>query len=144
MGDEAHHAWGMTLYADSIYRNKRCLLAYLGYRFDKIIEAIWHKGSGEHFTQEQKNALSPHEVEFGLAYEKALAKYMYNMRLNLQVDLEPPKALSVQVRVLEDCGELLTRDSGVVDFSAGRELFLRRTDADRLVRAGKLQVLGYS
>lgn len=55
-------------------------------------------------------------------------------------DLAPPKNLYIEVRVLHDCGELMT-ESGVVNLEANSTHFLRRFDAEPLIRQGLLQHL---
>ena len=52
----------------------------------------------------------------------------------------PPKELCVEVRVVEDCGEIMT-DNGEVHLERGTTHFLRRADVEHLIRQGKLQQL---
>jgi GINS complex subunit 1 len=52
--------------------------------------------------------------------------------------LQPPKELFVEVKVMEDCGEIMT-ENGPVQLSRGTTHFLRRSDIVHLIRQGKLE-----
>lgn len=56
----------------------------------------------------------------------------------LSQDLKPPKDLYVEVRVLRDCGEVMT-ESGVVNLAAHSQHFLRRVVVEQLIRQGLLE-----
>merc|ERR1712107_518837 len=79
-------------------------------------------------------------------YNTFLDKYMRSYvpkakeALNLTADAEAPQdELNVQVRVLQDgLGEIQTADSGVVKLKKGYQLFLKRSDVEQLIRAGKV------
>lgn len=51
---------------------------------------------------------------------------------------QPPKDLLIEVRVLEDCGKVMT-DSGPVNLEKGTILFLRRSQVEPFVREGKVE-----
>ena len=51
---------------------------------------------------------------------------------------QPPKEMCIEVRVLQDCGEIMT-DQGPVNLEKGTNHFLRRTDVEGLIRQGMLQ-----
>jgi len=53
-------------------------------------------------------------------------------------DQQPPKNLYIEVRVLEDCGEILT-ESGSINLERNTTHFLRRSDVEHLVRQGMLE-----
>lgn len=53
-------------------------------------------------------------------------------------DSKPPKDLYVEVRVLRDCGEIMT-ESGIVNLEANSTHFLRRVDVEQLIRQGLLE-----
>ena len=53
-------------------------------------------------------------------------------------DLQPPKDLYIEVRVVVDCGEIMT-DTGSVNLEAGTVHFLRRSDVEHLIRQGMLE-----
>jgi hypothetical protein len=82
-------------------------------------------------------------MEYAKKYERALAAYSRALgsNLDLTVDMLPPRSLRVHVRSLEDLGSILTVDSGSVDLAKGNVACMRRTDADPLLRAGKVQLM---
>jgi GINS complex subunit 1 len=131
---------GVHLYLNSMLRNKRIVLAYLFNRLEKIQALIWQVGTVD-FPTEKRDQLSEPEVEYAKKYEKALVAYSRALghNLDLTVDMLPPRSVTVQVRSLEDLGSILTVDSGTVDLSKGRVACMRRTDADPLLRAGKVE-----
>ena len=55
--------------------------------------------------------------------------------------LQPPKEMCIEVRVLADCGEVMT-DQGPVNLEKGTNHFLRRADVEGLIRQGLLQHVG--
>lgn len=52
--------------------------------------------------------------------------------------MQPPKDLLIEVRVLEDCGKVLT-DSGPVSLDRGSMLFLRRSQVESFIKEGKVE-----
>ena len=60
--------------------------------------------------------------------------------MDITSDLSPPKQLMVEVRVLVDCGEIMT-ETGSVNLSKGTQHSLRRTEVEHLVRQGLLEEL---
>lgn len=54
---------------------------------------------------------------------------------------QPPKEMCIEVRVLADCGEVMT-DQGPVNLEKGTNHFLRRADVEGLIRQGLLQHVG--
>lgn len=107
-------------------RNKRCLLAYHRVRTEKIEEAIWtgkdplecwnggtNQGNGDAAEGGASGAgssnLSPEEEEYARAYGELLAAYKGKWTdIDLTGNLEPPRDLFVDVRVLKDAGEIQT------------------------------------
>lgn len=129
---------GMLLYHESLLRNKRVLLAHELARLEKLQELIFRVGL--EIPPQQKGLLSDPEMQYAKDYQAALAKYQGSVgNLDLAADMVYPRSVHVRVRALEDGGEILTTDSGVVRFQQGKELYMRRTDADKFIRTGKLE-----
>lgn len=79
------------------------------------------------------------EVDYLRNYNSLLTEYMRAIGgLDLAVDLEPPRDLFVQVRVLQELGEV-ELPSGPVTLSKDHILLLRRTDVESFVRQGLLE-----
>ncbi|EGZ24604.1 hypothetical protein PHYSODRAFT_554712 [Phytophthora sojae] len=119
-----------------LLRNKRCLLAYLHHRMEKIKALRWETGTIIPGPLAQN--LCQREVQFFNQYDQMLTDYMADFELDLSADLKPPKDLYVEVRVLRDCGEVMT-ESGLVNLEAHSQHFLRRVDVEQLIRQGLLE-----
>jgi GINS complex subunit 1 len=52
--------------------------------------------------------------------------------------MDPPKELLIQVRVLENFGEVMT-ENGPIVLVKGASHFIRRTDVEHLIRQGILE-----
>ncbi|KAG7401679.1 DNA replication complex GINS protein PSF1 [Phytophthora boehmeriae] len=119
-----------------LLRNKRCLIAYLYHRVEKIKALRWDTGTIIPAPLAQN--LCQRELQFFNAYDQLLTDYMADFELDLTADQKPPKDLYVEVRVLRDCGEVMT-ESGLVNLEAHSQHFLRRVDVEQLIRQGLLE-----
>lgn len=130
------YASAVVVYHRSIQRNKRCALAYLFNRLHRIQGFRWESGSGasEHLAEN----MSGHESQFLSSYNRLLGDYFNMVELDLTADPHPPKDLYVEVRVLADCGSVLT-ESGPVTLKPGTAHFLKRADVEHLIRQGALE-----
>jgi len=104
----------------------------------KIRALRWDTGSV--IPPHLARSLSNKETEFFSNYDRLLNNYMMDFDLDLTADQQPPKDLCIEVRVLEDCGELVT-ENGTVNLEAHTTHYLPRSDVEHLVRQGKLQHL---
>ena len=90
---------------------------------------------------QQSNTLSPAELDYFSAYNRLVSDYNESVGLDLTSDLEPPKDLNVEVRVVvPDLGEIMT-DGGPVALELGSVHFLRRSDVEFLIRLGHLEMI---
>mmetsp|Transcript_44209 Transcript_44209/g.120446 ORF Transcript_44209/g.120446 Transcript_44209/m.120446 type:complete len:95 (-) Transcript_44209:89-373(-) len=80
------------------------------------------------------------EAEFHTGYDNLLTDYMAQVGVDITSDLSPPKELMVEVRVLEDVGEVMM-ESGSVNLAKGTQHSLKRADVEHLVRQGYLEEL---
>ena len=64
---------------------------------------------------------------------------MRNVGTDLTNDLAPPKALYIEVRVLQDYGELETPDGEVVLLKKGSQHHLPRDQCEQLILQGVLE-----
>jgi GINS complex subunit 1 len=83
----------------SLERNRRCLLAYINHRSERIREMRWQFGAV--LPPEIKSNLCEPEVAFFSKYSRDIANYMRSIGdgagLDLMTDLHPPKALYIEV-----------------------------------------------
>ena len=125
---QVHHA--------TIKRNKRCALAYVDQRVERLKQIRWDSGP---FLEERGSHLTNSEKKFLSEYDKLLTDYSAATSVDVTADLAPPKEVLVQVRVLRDAGEIIGEESGVVNLARGTTHTLRRRDVERLVREGYLE-----
>eukprot|EP00981_Chlorochromonas_danica_P002343 scaffold453_cov187-Ochromonas_danica.AAC.13 len=60
-----------------------------------------------------QETLSAHEKSYFAQYNSLLTEVNESLGMDITSDLEPPKDLLIEVRVLQDCGKVMT-DSGPV------------------------------
>lgn len=120
-----------------LIRNHKYINGYLLHRMKKVREARWNVGSvlPENIS---KDVLGGKEKEYFANYSTLLADYNEMIGLDITTDMEPPKDLLIEVRVLHDCGQVWT-DSGPIPLTKGSILFLRRTQVEQFIREGKVE-----
>ena len=107
-------------------RNKRCLLTYHQVRVQKLEEICWTGQDALNqppIAQEPRNSpsqstgpehagsssLSPEEEEYGRRYSDLLAAFKGQWTdIDITGNLEPPRDLFIDVRVLKNAGEIQT------------------------------------
>ncbi|CAH0482228.1 unnamed protein product [Peronospora belbahrii] len=127
---------GLVVNHQCLLRNKRCLMAYIYHRMEKIKALRWETGTIIPDSLAQN--LCQREVQFFNQYDQLLMDYMTEFELDLSTGLKPPKDLYVEVRVLCDCGEVMT-ENGIVNLEAHSQHFLRRVDVEQFIRQGLLK-----
>jgi len=125
----------------ALERNKRCLLAYINDRATKITEMRWQFGPV--LPPEVRSQLCEPELTFFNQYNKDMAAYMRAIGdgagIDLTTDQSPPKSLHVEVRCLQDYGELETDDGTVIVLKKNTQHFLPRNQCEPLIRQGILE-----
>lgn len=128
----------LTFYHQAAIRNRRYLFAYLLHRMNKLRELRWETGVVVPEHMSQPGLLSAREHDYFSEYNQALNEYFDGIDFDLTADIKPPKELFIEIRVLENCGEILT-ENGVVNMVQGSRACLRRTDVEHLIRQGKVE-----
>ena len=105
-------------------------------RLWRIQDYRWEAGAGA--ASHLGDLMSAPEKSFLNEYNNILGKYFDAVELDLTTDLKPPRDLFIEVRVLRDCGSVIT-DAGTVDLKAGTAHFLKRSDVESLIRQGALE-----
>jgi GINS complex subunit 1 len=132
---------GFQYHTTCLNRNLRYLFAFYTHRLAKLRGARWEGGSVLPEGVQQSNTLSPAELDYFSAYNRLVSDYNESVGLDLTSDLEPPKDLNVEVRVVApDLGEIMT-DGGPVALELGSVHFLRRSDVEFLIRLGHLEMI---
>lgn len=128
--------FGALIHHLSLVRNKRCLLAYIYNRGLRIRRLRWQLGAVLPVDIQEK--LNVSEKEFFKSYSDLLGSYMTNINLDLTVDTTPPKDPYIQVRVMDNVGEVLLDDQSTSLIRNSIHL-IKRTEAESLVSQGILE-----
>lgn len=138
--DEQGLLSGVHLRHTALERNQRCLLAYSYNRIMTLRELRWEVGSV--LPEEFRLSLCEHEIRWFSRYNRSLASYMHSIGregLDLTQYTTPPKSLYVEVRCLQDYGEMETEDGAVVQLTTGTRHHLLRSQCEQLIRQGVLE-----
>lgn len=110
---------------------------YINHRLSKLRRLRWEVGP---ILPESIAAakLSESEKNYFRYYSDILADYCDAVDIDLFQDLEPPKELLIEVRVIQDCGEIMT-DNGPVNLTKGTTHYLRRTQIEDFIRQGRIE-----
>lgn len=137
-----------ALYFLSLNRNKRCLLAYHHRRASFLRSLLWTLHLAPSMVPASVVArLSPDEHSYTREYARLNAKYREaveeqlcpNDSLDWAADGElPPRDQFIEVRVVRDCGEIVT-ENGVVNLQTGTQHYLQRSDIEHLITIGYLE-----
>lgn len=128
---------GIQMRHTCLKRNKRCLLAYVHNRMEKIRDMRWDFGSI--LPDDIRNKLSDEEWNWLGLYNRNLGQYMKSVGMDLTQDSKPPKSLYIEVRCLMDYGEFETEDGGLVLLRKNSQHLLNRADCEHLIRQGILE-----
>ncbi|OEL21631.1 DNA replication complex GINS protein PSF1 [Dichanthelium oligosanthes] len=128
--------YGAAIHHLSLLRNKRCLIAYMYNRAEVIQSFRWKVGPVLPHDIQEKLHFS--EKEYFKNHSTAIKSYISEMDIDLTVDMVPPKDPYIQVRVLEDIGEVSLGDHSV-SLTKNSLHFLRRTDAEQFISQGLME-----
>jgi len=132
---------GVHLRHAALERNKRCLLAYLYNRLERLRGMRWQCGGV--LPPEVTRCLCDPESAWFASYSRSLASYQRSLGdglgLDLSTELKPPKTLYVEVRALEDYGELELEEGEVVVLEKDSTHFLPLSVCEGLIRQGVLR-----
>ncbi|XP_058109385.1 uncharacterized protein LOC131252729 isoform X1 [Magnolia sinica] len=128
--------FGAVVHHLSLIRNKRCLMSYMYNRTEIIRSLRWKVGPV--LPQEIQEKFNYSEEEYFKNHSAALESYMSELDVDLTVDMVPPKDPYIQVRVLDDIGEVLLGDqsASLVRHSVHS---LKRTDAEPFISQGLME-----
>ena len=143
-------------------RNKRCLLGYHRARAERIEGWCWEGRDAESLYQNHaqsengqglaqpaglgggdtnQSSLSPEEQEYFRQYTDLLSSYKGQWTdIDLTGNLEPPRDLFIDVRVLKDAGEIQT-EYGTISLTKNSQFYVRHGDVERLIQQGFLMRL---
>ncbi|XP_068644080.1 uncharacterized protein [Aristolochia californica] len=128
--------FGAVIHHLSLIRNKRCLMAYMYDRLEIIRSLRWK--IGRELPEEIQQKLIQSERDYFKNHSLALESYMSELDLELTVDMVPPKDPYIQVRVLDDIGDVLL-SSAQTTLSRHSVHSLRRSDAEPYISQGLME-----
>jgi GINS complex subunit 1 len=128
----------MLLHYNAVIFNKRCALAYLNERMNRLQELWWATGSVQAIPSEVHESLFECEKQFLQKYDELIGEYMRSEDIDLHMDMAPPQQLFVECKVLKNAGKVMT-DSGVFNLEENTSVLMKRKDAELLIRQGILQ-----
>lgn len=131
---------GIQLRHACLERNQRCLLAYVYNRMLRIRDYRWSVGSV--LPPDFRLNLCEQEQQWFAKYNRSLATYMRSIGpsgMDLTQYMNPPKSLYVEVRCLEDCGELETESGTTIQLKKNSQHYLLRSQCEHLIRQGILE-----
>ncbi|KAG0297528.1 DNA replication protein psf1 [Linnemannia gamsii] len=125
-----------------LQRNKRILMAYHHQRVEKIKELAWAYTA--RLPESLNRLLSPDEIVFFQEYEKKCRNSYTSLEEFGELDLglgmiSPPKEVFITVRVVKDCGDIVTESGAVLSLKKNSEHFVKRGDVERLITQGYLK-----
>jgi len=118
----------------TILRNKRCALAYLMNRLNRLKKIWWQSGSI--MASALKEKLSSSEIGWYQEYDMLMANYMKETGLLVSDDQAPPKSLFVEVRCMDDVGDIVTDSGEVIQLHKNTAHYLPRANVQQLIRQG--------
>lgn len=122
-------------------RNKRCILAYLYNRLQRIKSIRWDIGPV--IPTSMKDKMCTPEVIWFNKYSELLSNYMmsYNEEtaLNLADYTKPPKSLFIEVKCIVDEGKFELENGETIAMQKNTIHYLPRAQAEPLIRKGILQ-----
>lgn len=126
-----------SMHSLALMRNKQCVLAYQRYRLGRLVQMLWHSGCGASTAASlpatTMDQLSTTEQSFLDGYRTLASDYRgCFLDIDLGASLMPPKDVFVEIRVIRDCGEIMT-EMGPKRLMPGAQLYVRRCDVDNLI-----------
>jgi GINS complex subunit 1 len=130
----------ILLHNAAIQRHKRCLLAYHHTRMDKLKRQILLGECPTSTSSTSGSSTSTHvgEREFVQDYQQLRSHYAAAV---FDLGLLPPTSHMVQVRVLQNQGEIVLESGRSLLLSKGSLHFLPRSDVQDFLQAGTCELL---
>lgn len=124
-------------------RNKRCILAYLYNRLQKVKSIRWQIGPV--IPASLKTNMCAPEILWFNKYSELLANYMGSLSDDFALDItqytKPPISLYVEVKCLVDEGKFELDSGETITMKKDTIHFISRAQAEPLIRKGILEEL---
>lgn len=122
-------------------RNKRCILAYLYNRLERIKSIRWEIGPV--IPASLKTNMCAPEILWFNKYSEILSNYMSSLSDDIALDItqhtRPPTSLYVEVKCLVDEGKFELDSGDTISMKKDTIHFIPRAQAEPLIRKGILE-----
>lgn len=80
--------------------------------------------------------MNENEKDFIIQYKKNVNKFQdsFPIQIDLMTDQEPPQDLYIEIRVLEDCGQMITSTGETLKLDKNSTHSVRRQDVEHLLK----------
>ena len=95
---------------------------------------------GAMLTEFAKTKINESEISYFETYSKILSDYMVDTGIDITKLMNPPKKLKVQVKVLQDIGQLET-ENGCVNFVKNSVQNVNLSDVEIFIRRNQMQII---
>ncbi|KAH9246584.1 hypothetical protein BASA81_015849 [Batrachochytrium salamandrivorans] len=115
-------------------RNKRAMVAYFSLRNEKIEQVYWETGAVA-MPLEFASKLSRRELEYYSGFQLLVTRTMDKLDLDLLSSRMPPGTnLLVNVRCVQELGQVLLQSGASVFLAKNSTHYLRRDDVEHFIR----------
>lgn len=118
-------------------QNKKILLCYIQERLSRLRELRWQQAK---LPDNIRENCSDHELEYFDNFSFALQDYMKKTKVDITSDLTPPKDTFIEIMIKKDLGKV-TLETGVLFLEKNSVVYLKRSDAESLVRNGSAEYI---
>lgn len=80
--------------------------------------------------------MSEQEKAYFPSYKQLVMDYVEEVGVELTIELEPPLESEVEVRILQDCGEVLNESGQMIKLEKNSSFFIRKRLIEPFVRQG--------
>lgn len=125
----------LALLFDQVYRIKRFMLVYFNFRCERIEDQFWTYGGK--LNNKEVGHLSEPEKKYFSDYKSLVMEYVEEVGVEMTIDLEPPLEVEVEVRMLEDCDDIIDDDGNTVKLEKNSCFIIKKRLIEPYVRQGQ-------
>lgn len=111
------------------------LPVFRNHRINQLKDHWWKVGLC--LPTEIKTNLSKQEQSFLEGYGRIVRSYQNVLDMDINLDMEPPTSLYIEIRVLKPCGTIQT-ENGPISLEVNSTHLVRKQDVELLIRQGML------
>jgi GINS complex subunit 1 len=135
--DQPYMASNLVVQHFTFLKLKEIVLKYLNERILRLRTMRWEIGKVPEHTLEECDEI---EIKYVEKYDNLLSKYSRKVGINVSYDMDPPKDVFIEIRALKDFGKFET-ENGTLNITKNLTYYLKRMDAEPLIKQGIAQVI---